>query len=157
MSFKNEAEAMLTGINVDRMNEIVWTDDLVWSLWSDAVDGDCHLYPVDRLRICDTMCQKGGNKPRTVMLCSTMSNSLGPPGLQLTRLFYPWNFFFFFWQEYWSGLPFPPPQGLPDPGIKPMSLASAALSGRFFTIKLPGKPQESGVACPKMEQQGICY
>ena len=87
---------MLTGINVDRMNEIVWTDDLVWSLWSDAVDGDCHLYPVDRLRICDTMCQKGGNKPRTVMLCSTMSNSLGPPGLQLTRLFYPWNFFFFF-------------------------------------------------------------
>ena len=32
MSFKNEAEAMLTGINVDMMNEIVWTDYLVWSL-----------------------------------------------------------------------------------------------------------------------------
>ena len=25
-------------------------------------------------------------------------------------------------QEYWSGLPFPPPGDLPDPGIKPMSL-----------------------------------
>ena len=26
-------------------------------------------------------------------------------------------------QEYWSGLPCPPPGDLPDPGIKPMSLA----------------------------------
>ena len=25
-------------------------------------------------------------------------------------------------QEYWSGLPFPPPGDLPNPGIKPMSL-----------------------------------
>ena len=25
-------------------------------------------------------------------------------------------------QEYWSGLPFPPPGDLPDPGIKPVSL-----------------------------------
>ena len=36
-------------------------------------------------------------------------------------------------QEYWSGLPFPVPGDLPDPGIKPMSLASPALAGRFFT------------------------
>ena len=28
----------------------------------------------------------------------------------------------FFRQEYWSGLPFPTPGDLPDPGIKPMSL-----------------------------------
>ena len=26
-------------------------------------------------------------------------------------------------QEYWSGLPFPPPEDLPDPGIEPESLA----------------------------------
>ena len=32
-------------------------------------------------------------------------------------------------QEYWSGLPFPSPGDLPDPGIKPISPASA---GRFF-------------------------
>ena len=25
-------------------------------------------------------------------------------------------------QEYWSGLPFPPPGGLPDPGIEPVFL-----------------------------------
>ena len=30
-------------------------------------------------------------------------------------------------QEYWSGLPFPPPGDLPDPGIKPVSPASPAL------------------------------
>ena len=29
-------------------------------------------------------------------------------------------------QEYWSGLPFPPPEDLPDPGIEPMSPALQA-------------------------------
>ena len=42
-------------------------------------------------------------------------------------------------QEYWSGLPFPIPVGLPDPGIKPASLA---LAGRFFTTVPPVKPIE---------------
>ena len=41
-------------------------------------------------------------------------------------------------QEYWSGLPFPSPGALPDPGIEP---ASPALAGRFFTTELPGKPR----------------
>ena len=36
-------------------------------------------------------------------------------------------------QVYWSGFPFPTPGDLPLPGIKPMSLASPALTGRFFT------------------------
>ena len=35
--------------------------------------------------------------------------------------------------EYWSGLPFPSPGDLPDPGIEPVSLVSAALAGGFFT------------------------
>ena len=43
-------------------------------------------------------------------------------------------------QEYWSGLPFPPPGYLPNPGIEPMSLVSPALAGRFFTTAPPGKP-----------------
>ena len=42
-------------------------------------------------------------------------------------------------QEYWSGLPFPPPGDLPAPGIKPVSPASA---GRFFTTEPPGKPRQ---------------
>ena len=37
-------------------------------------------------------------------------------------------------QEYWSGLPFPTPGHLPDPGIEPVSLASAAqLVGDVFS------------------------
>ena len=43
-------------------------------------------------------------------------------------------------QEYWSGLPFPPPGDLPNPGTEPMSLTSPALTGRFFTTEPPGKP-----------------
>ena len=38
-------------------------------------------------------------------------------------------------QEYWSGLPLPPPRDFPDPGIKPMSPASPALAGGFFTTE----------------------
>ena len=36
-------------------------------------------------------------------------------------------------QEYWSGLPFPSPGNLPDPGIKLVSPESPALARGFFT------------------------
>ena len=36
-------------------------------------------------------------------------------------------------QEYWSGLPCPPPGDLPNPGIEPASLMSPELAGGFFT------------------------
>ena len=36
-------------------------------------------------------------------------------------------------QEYWSGLPFPSPGDLPDPGLEPTSPVSPALAGGFFT------------------------
>ena len=36
-------------------------------------------------------------------------------------------------QEYWNGLPCPPPGDLPDAGIEPVPLTSPALAGRFFT------------------------
>ena len=38
-------------------------------------------------------------------------------------------------QEYQSGLTFPTPGDLPDPGIKPSSLVSPALAGGFFTTR----------------------
>ena len=41
-------------------------------------------------------------------------------------------------QEYWSGLPFPSPEDLPDPVIEPRSLASQADS---LPSEPPGKPQ----------------
>ena len=46
-------------------------------------------------------------------------------------------------QEYWSGLSFPPPGDLPDPGIGP---TSPALAGGFFTTAPPGKPPFCGCA-----------
>ena len=36
-------------------------------------------------------------------------------------------------QEYWSGLPFPPPGDLPDPGTEPKYLGSPVLVVGFFT------------------------
>ena len=38
-------------------------------------------------------------------------------------------------QEYWSGLPFPSPGDLPEPGIKPTS------AGRLITTEPPWKPE----------------
>ena len=40
-------------------------------------------------------------------------------------------------QEYWSGLPFPSPGDLPDPGIKPRS---PTLQADTLTSEPPGKP-----------------
>ena len=41
-------------------------------------------------------------------------------------------------QAYWNGLPCPPPEDLPDPGIEPASLISHALAGGFFmTVREP--------------------
>ena len=40
-------------------------------------------------------------------------------------------------QEYWSGLPFPSPGGLPDPGIEPRS---PSLEADTLTSEPPGKP-----------------
>ena len=40
----------------------------------------------------------------------------------------------FFRQEYWSGLPFPSPGDLPNPGIKPESTVSPALQMDSFLL-----------------------
>ena len=62
-----------------------------------------------------------------VLVCSIMSHSLW-------TIAYPAPLYMgFSQQEYWSGLPFPPPGDLPDPGIEPMSPALQADS-------LPSEP-----------------
>ena len=48
-------------------------------------------------------------------VASVVSDSLWPHGLQPVRLLYPWDFPR---REYWSGLPFPFPGDLPDPGVE---------------------------------------
>ena len=47
----------------------------------------------------------------------------------------------FFRQEYWSELPFPTPEYLPNSEIEPASLAPLALAGRFFTSSTTCKAQ----------------
>ena len=49
-------------------------------------------------------------------------------------------------QEYWSGLPFPSPEDLPDPEIKPLSPESPVLAGGFFFLPLNhlGSPESLG-------------
>ena len=64
-------------------------------------------------------------------------------------------------QEYWSGLPFPSPGDLPDPGIEP---GSPALEAGTLTSEPPGKPTvslelggkqqiEKKMEAPKVEQE----
>ena len=71
-------------------------------------------------------------------LCNPMDSSLpGSLSMKISR------------QEYWSGLPFPALEDLPDPGIEPTSLASSALAGGFFTTEPPGKPRRKSVCAKK--------
>ena len=66
----------------------------------------------------------------SAQLCPTLCDSIDSPGSVHGR----------FQQEHWSGLPFPSPGNLPNPGVKLASLVSPALAGRFFTTASPGKP-----------------
>ena len=72
-------------------------------------------------------------------MCSIVFNSLWLHGLYIAfQVHLPMGFSR---QEYWSGLPFPTSGDLPDPEIKPISLASPALAGGFFGTAPPRKPQ----------------
>ena len=65
-------------------------------------------------------------------------------------------------QEYWTGLPFTTPGNLPDLGIKPASLGSPALSGRFFTTAATLLPSllysesETPQLCPTLCDPMMC-
>ena len=74
----------------------------------------------------------------------------------------------FFRQEYGSGLPLPTLRDLPDPGMKPMPVASPALAGRFFTtsaiwetrfwnkvVFLASTPQFIGLSCREQSELGV--
>ena len=62
-------------------------------------------------------------------------------------------------QEYWSGLPCPPPGDLPHPGIQSASLTSPALTGRFFTVSATWealhRSRGSSINSPALNSQGF--
>ena len=53
-------------------------------------------------------------------------------------------------EEYWSGFPFPSPEGLPDPGIEP---GSPALAGGLFTVSATGKIRRRGLITEQAETE----
>ena len=75
---------------------------------------------------------------------SVVSNSLWPHELQLARLLCPWGFSR---QEYWSGLPFPPPGDLPRPGIAIVNSAkmNTGIHMSFSVIIFSGYMPSSGI------------
>ena len=74
-----------------------------------------------------------------MLSCSVMASSLRPHRVSSARLFCPWEFSR---QEYWSGLPRPPPGNLPNPGIESRS---PALQADSLHSDPPGKPMNTGV------------
>ena len=71
----------------------------------------------------------------TMFNCSVMADSLQPRGLQPAGLLCPWELSS---QEYWGGLPCPPPGYLPNPGIEPRS---PTLQVDSLPSEPPGKPK----------------
>ena len=71
-----------------------------------------------------------------MLSCSIMSDSAAPWTVDCQNPL-PMKFSR---QEYWSGVPFPIPEDLPNPGIEPMSIAPPALASGFFTTSTTGKP-----------------
>jgi len=61
--------------------------------------------------------------------CSVESDFCNPMDCSLANLTGSSVHGIFHRQEYWSGLPFPAPENLSDPGIKPASLVSPVLAG----------------------------
>ena len=63
----------------------------------------------------------------SVVIPSTIAHQ-APPSVGFSR------------QEYWSGLPFPPPGDLPDLGIEPTAPASLALQADSLLLSHQGSP-----------------
>ena len=82
--------------------------------------------------------RKTERKVEIAQLCSTLCNPMdcvahqAPLSMEFSR------------QECWSGLPFPSPEELPDPGIEPKS---SALQADSLLSELPGKLQLDGRDC----------
>ena len=108
---------------------------LSYSFSAKIIINNNHLKTVVHLLVPGTVLGSGDSVEKRTYVRACMLSSLSRVQLFAT----PWTVAHqaplstgFPRQEYWSGLPFPPPRDLPDPGIKPMSLGSPAFAGRYF-------------------------
>ena len=90
-----------------------------------------HMYGCEKV--------KSLSRVRLFVTPSTVAHQ-APPSMGFSR------------QEYWSGLPFPSPGDLPDPGIE---LRSPTLQADALTSEPPGKPQEITIPAPKMFREEL--
>ena len=74
------------------------------------------------------LCMRVHAQSCLILWDSTDSSPPGPLSMEFSR------------QKYWSGLPFPLPGDLPNPGIQSRTPVFPALAGIFFTTEPPGKP-----------------
>ena len=124
MLFKNSSSAMDFFFQVTNFGYFHWNDDgnlqkLVigdgWKLNFSTTWTYCLIYACLVIQLCPT-------------LCDLLYGS--PPGSCVHGIF--------FRQESWSGLPFPSPGDLPDPGIEP---GSPALQADCLPAEPLGKPK----------------
>ena len=93
------------------------------------------LHGVFHLKGRNSQQYNGQSESEVTQLCPTLCDPWtvahqAPPSMGFSR------------QEYWSGLPFPSPGDLPDPGIKPRS---PTLQADTLTSAPPGKPLNTGI------------
>ena len=89
------------------------------------------MHQLDWATGCPDICSNGGGDGVVAKSCLTLAipwtvTCQAPLSMGFSR------------QEYWSGLPFPSPRDLPDPGIEPRS---PSLQADSVLSDLPGKPQ----------------
>ena len=113
-----------------------------WDPFTLPARPEAWLRPLEALEICGGQGSAVSARP-CVSLCVRVCVSLSGVRLSVTS----WTVFCqallsmeFPRQEYWSGLPSPPPGDLPHTGIEPVSLASPELAGGFLTTAPAGKP-----------------
>ena len=96
---------------------------LTWTSWNFESFSIANHYSCRYHRVCE-------------LRCSVVSDSFAAPSTVACQAPLSMGFSR---QEYWSGLPFPSPGGLPNPGIQP---GSPALAGRLFTTSATGEAQD---------------
>ena len=99
---------------IEELREIFW--------WLKSLKSNTRTYLC--VSVCVCMCTQSG-----LTLCDGIACQ-APLSMEFSR------------QEYWSGLPFPPPGDPPNPGIKPMSPASLAWQVGSLPLAPPEKPEE---------------
>ena len=103
------------------------------------------MMPSVSLVLGSIQCDKGQNRNIHQSPCRAQSTAQSCPALcnllQPARLICPWGFSR---QEYWSGLPCPPPEDLPNPEIEPRS---PTLQADSLPSETPGKRNISPWGC----------